>query len=192
MRVLVACFGNVLRGDDGCGVEIARRLLVAPVPGEVRVLDVGIGGIHLVQELLDPSQSVDALVVVDAVDLGRAAGTVVVMEPDVQDVGAMSPAARRDQLADVHYATPARALMLAAALGALPARTLLVGVQVADPERVGEGLAPELEQAVALAADEVRRVVTELGVRWPGSVARTCDGSGPEGSRPTTPPAVGG
>lgn len=153
VAVLVACFGNLLRGDDGFGVAVADRLLAEGVPNGVRVLDVGIGGIHLVQELLDP---VDALVVVDAVDLGRPPGTVLVMKPDVR--GPEGP----DALADMHYATPERALMLAHGLGALPATIVLVGCQPFDAERLGEGLSPPVAAAVEHAVAEVRRLVADL------------------------------
>jgi hydrogenase maturation protease len=163
VKVLVAGVGNLLRGDDGFGVVVAERLAEHGVPDGVRVLDVGIGGIHLVQELLDP---VDALVVVDAVDLGRPPGTVLVIRPDVRDITALPPARRRDELADMHYATPERAFMLARGLGVLPAATWVVGCQPADAERVGEGLSPVVAAAVDAAGAEVRRLVAALGVPW--------------------------
>lgn len=163
MRIVVACFGNVLRSDDGFGTAVAERLVERTLPTGVAVIDVGIGGIHLVQELLEPT---DALVLVDAVDLGRPPGSVVVLAPDVVDVAALSTTERHDQLADVHYATPARALMLARGLGVLPARTVLVGCQAVDASAVGMGLSPEVADGVEPTAGEVRRIVTELGVPW--------------------------
>lgn len=156
MKVLVACFGNVLRGDDGFGVAVAQRLLAEPLPDDVRVLDIGIGGIHLVQELMT---GVDMLLVVDAVDLGRPAGTVIVQEPDVADVTALPIDRRRDELADMHYATPERALMLARGLGVLPVRTLVVGVQTTDTDRLGEGLSVPTTSAVEPAVREIRRLI---------------------------------
>lgn len=164
MRVLVACFGNVLRGDDGVGVAVAGRLCARPLPAEVRVVEVGIGGIHLVHELLE---RVDALVVVDAVDYGRAPGTVLVLRPDVCDVTALPPQRRRDELADMHYATPERALMLARALGVLPAATWVVGCQAGDADAYGEGLSPPVAAAVETTTREVLRLVGTLGVAWP-------------------------
>jgi hydrogenase maturation protease len=163
MRVLVAGVGNLLRGDDGFGVVVAQRLLEQGPPGPVRVMDVGIGGIHLVQELLDPAE---ALIVVDALDLGRAPGTVLVVRPTVRDVTALSAQRRRDELADMHYATPERAFTLARGLGVLPAATWVVGCQPADAERLGEGLSPQVASRVEVAAGEVRRLVTALGVPW--------------------------
>lgn len=153
----MAGVGNVLRGDDGFGVEVAQLLLRRPVPVGVKVMDVGIGGIHLVQELHDP---VGALVVIDAVELGRPPGTLAVIRPTVREP--QGP----DDLADVHYANPERALMLAGALGVMPPIAWLVGCQPLDAERVGEGLSAEVAAAVGPAAAEVRRLAGELGVEW--------------------------
>ena len=155
MRVLVAGVGNVLRGDDGFGVAVVQRLEAEGVPPDVRVLDVGIGGIHLVQELLERT---DALIVVDAVDLGRPPGTVMVIRPDVR------PPSGPDDLADVHYATPERALMLAGALHVLPAATWIVGCQPTDADALGSGLSREVEAAIAPALADVRRLLAELGL----------------------------
>lgn len=164
MRALVACFGNVLRGDDGFGIAVAHRLRSVPLPEGVEVMEVGIGGIHLVQELLDPVDPVDVLVVVDAVDLGRPPGTVVVTVPDVLDVSSLSVHERRDQLADMHYATPARALMLAHGLGVLPRHLWLVGCQASDAEGVGEGICDEMASAVEPAIAEIRSLVAAAGI----------------------------
>jgi hydrogenase maturation protease len=163
MNVVVAGMGNVLRGDDGFGVAVAERLEAADPPPGVRVLELGIGGIHLVQELLDPTE---ALVIVDAVDLGRPPGAVTVIRPHVRDVTALSLSERHDALADMHYATPERALMLAGALNVLPENVWLVGCQPRDADRLGEGLSPEVEAAVEPAVDEVRRLLAGLGIAW--------------------------
>lgn len=157
--MLVACFGNVLRGDDGFGYAVAQRLLAEPLPDGVTVMEVGIGGIHLVQELM---AGVDALIVVDAVDLGRPPGTVITQVPDVPDVSALPIEQRRDELADMHYATPERAMMLARGLGVLPATTLVVGVQTTDTERLDQQLSAATAAAVHHAVEEVRRLTAQL------------------------------
>lgn len=158
MIAVVACFGNVLRADDGVGPAVAQLLTAASLPDGTRVLEVGIGGIHLVQELMD---GVDVLIVVDAVDLGRPAGTVVVQRPDVLDVSTLSADRRRDELADMHLATPARALMVARGLGILPPTTLLVGVQTTDTDEPRYGLSTTTRHAVPVAAAQVRRLLLE-------------------------------
>ena len=160
---MVAGFGNVLRSDDGFGPAVARYLEATSPPPAVLVLEIGIGGIHLVQELLDPAS---VLVIVDAVNLDRTPGTVVVLEPEVADLTGLSVMDRRDQLADMHYATPERALLLAGAMGVLPATTWLVGCEPVDADEPGIGLSPAVEQAVAVAAAEVRRLLADAGFSW--------------------------
>jgi hydrogenase maturation protease len=158
VNAVVACFGNVLRADDGVGLSVAQALLAEPLPDGVRVLDVGIGGIHLVQELMT---GVDVLLVVDAVDLGRPPGSVVVQRPEVLDVSTLSVDRRRDELADMHLATPARALMVALALGVLPATTLVVGVQTTETEEPRQGLSKAAKNAVPVVVEEVRRLLAQ-------------------------------
>ena len=169
VRIVVAGFGNVLRGDDGFGLEVVTRLASKALPEGVVVLDVGIGGIHLVQDLM--GEPADGLVVLDALDAGREPGTLLVMRPDVLDVRTLDVHARRDHLADMHYATPERALMLASGMGVLPERTLLVGCQPSDPDAIGEGLSVAVASAVEPAVAEVRRIVSDMGIRWPVSPA---------------------
>ena len=51
-RTLVAGFGNVLRGDDGFGVEVVRRLQTNETMSKDTVmLEVGTGGVALAQAL---------------------------------------------------------------------------------------------------------------------------------------------
>lgn len=161
MNAIVACFGNVLRADDGVGPAVAQALLEGPIPDGTRVLEIGIGGIHLVQELL--GAGADLLLIVDAVDLGRPAGTVVVQRPDVLDVSTLSVHRRRDELADMHLATPARALMMALGLGVLPATTLVVGVQTTDTQEPRQGLSAATSRAVPHVVREVHRLLAEHG-----------------------------
>lgn len=130
-------------------------------------MDVGIGGIHMVQELL--REPVDHLVVVDAVDLGRPPGTVLVIRPDVRDVFSLSDWERREELADMHYATPERAFMLAQALGALPGALWVVGCQPREVDWLGEQLSPEVEAAVGSAVAEVLAIARGAGIEWSGS-----------------------
>jgi hydrogenase maturation protease len=143
-RVLVACVGNVLRGDDGFGRAVAERLVL---PGGAQVVETGIGGIALLQELL---AGCDGLVLVDAVDRGAAPGTVFHIAPEVGDA---------EHVADVHLANPERVLTMAKSMGALPERVAIVGCQPAQVDELGEGLSPKVERAVGVAAQRVEQLV---------------------------------
>ena len=158
-RVLVAGIGNVFRSDDGFGPEVARRLAEQPWPEGVRVTDYGIRGLHLAYDLLDPW---DALVLVDALPDGGEVGAVAVLDIGPDDVGA-------GKAVDAHGMDPATVLASLAALGgSLPARTVVVGCQVAETGD-GMGLTAPVEAAVAPAVAMVRSLVcsglrpTEVG-----------------------------
>lgn len=163
MRILIAGVGNVLKADDAFGVEVAHRFeameLAGELPAGVHAVETGIGGIALVQEL---QEGWDALIVADAVDRGRAPGTVMMIEPHVIDVHALSWGERTDLLADAHLATPERVFMLSKALNVLPTKLLMVGCQPLDVEAIGTDMSEPVLAAVEIAIAEILRHVAEL------------------------------
>ena len=159
-RVLIACVGNTLRTDDGVGPRVAEILGERDLPDNVDVYDFGIGGVHMVQTLL--SGRYGSLVLVDCADRERDPGTVMVIEPEVLDVHELEDVAKYDYLADMHYTNPERAMALARALGVLPDRTVLIGIQPEDSERLGRDLSPVIESAARIAADEALRIAMTM------------------------------
>ena len=159
MKILVAGVGNQLRADDAFGVVVAHRLMEMDLPAGVKVIETGIGGIALVQEL---QEGYDALVVIDAVDRGRPPGHVMLILLDVPHVDDMEWGERYDFLADVHLATPERALIMSKALGVLPDNTLMVGCQPVDAETPGIPMSPEVTAACDVAVREILRHLAEL------------------------------
>ena len=145
--VLVACVGNVLRGDDGFGPAVAARLEQADLPGPSTVLETGIGGIALIQELM---LGYDGLVLVDAVDRGAEPGTVFVLSPEVGDAV---------HVADVHLANPERVLTYAKAMGHLPARVAIVGCQPQHADLLGQALSSPVEAAVDVAVERIEELL---------------------------------
>ena len=148
MRTLVAGFGNVLRGDDGFGVEVIRRLRESdpPLP-DVDLMEVGTAGIRLAQELLTPY---DRLIIVDAMTRGGPPGRVYVSE--VESVESATDV-------DLHLAVPARALAVAKALGALPGRIFIVGCEPAEVDELTTDLTPPVAAAVDPVLGHVRRLL---------------------------------
>ncbi len=140
-RVLVAGMGNDLCRDDGFGIETARRFAETEMPTGVRVYEAGIGGIGLIQELMD---GYEALIILDAVDRGGEPGTVYLLQTQVPQTEELSTESKQGFVADMHYTVPSKALTLAQALDVLPpqvytgmpAKGLWVGN---GPERAGGG-----------------------------------------------------
>lgn len=156
-KILIAGMGNVLRRDDGFGVEVARRLASANgLPEGVRVIELGIGGIHLVQELM---AGYEMLVVIDAVERNSAPGTVHVLEAEVPALEEWSDLERQDFLADMHYTTPSKALILARALKVLPANVYIVGCQPVEVDALGIGFSEVVEHAMTETIQRIERLV---------------------------------
>ena len=74
--LFVVCIGNELVADDAAGHEVYTRLETMDLPPEARVEYTGLGGIDLLDRLQGDER---VMIVVDAVQLGAAAGTIHVM-----------------------------------------------------------------------------------------------------------------
>ena len=153
MKTLVAGIGNIFFGDDAFGVEVAGRLAGRELPAGVRLGEYGIRGIHLAYELLE---GYDTLVLIDAVPIGQPAGTVAVIEVDMDDVVSAG-----DVGIDAHTMSPASVLGTLGHIGGRVERVLVVGCQ---PESIEEriGLSAPVAAAVEVAVDEVVKVLDVL------------------------------
>jgi len=150
-RVLVAGVGNIFLGDDGFGVEVARRLAASGLPEWVTVADYGTSGMHLAYDLAD---GYDAVILIDAAPRGQQPGTVTVLEVEPGQQPADPQAGR---LFDAHGMQPDVVVGMLGMLGATAGRILVVGCEPADTGyRIG------LSDAAAAAVDEAVRVVHEL------------------------------
>lgn len=151
-RTLIAGFGNVLRGDDGFGVEVIRSLepRVARFPG-VELMEVGTGGIRMAQELLTPC---DVLIIADAMTRGGSPGSVYVLNVEsvehVQDV-------------DMHVAIPSRALSVAQALGVLPPKVYIVGCEPQHVDELTMELSQPVRDGVGIAVKRIEDILSEAG-----------------------------
>lgn len=147
--------GNDLCGDDGFGIEAVRRFAAGSIPPGIRVIESGIGGVALVQELMD---GYDMLVIVDAVDRGGDPGSMYFLEVDVPHLADLSNEERDEFVADMHYTVPSKALVLARALDVLPQRVYVLGCQPKEQE-LGIGLSVQVEKGVTRAVEELRSLV---------------------------------
>jgi len=146
-RILVAGIGNIFLGDDGFGVEVARRLGTMPVPDGVTVADFGIRGIHLAYEMLD---GYDRVVLVDALPHGGEPGAIALIEAEIDDIAG-------DAAPDGHDMHPAAVLAYVKAIGGTPPPVTVVGCQ---PATVEEGIG--LSEAVQGSIDDAVAAVLEL------------------------------
>lgn len=169
VRVLVAGIGNVFLGDDGFGVALSRRLAAGELPAGVEVVDFGIRGMNLAYAL---GEGHDAAILIDASPRGEAPGTVYVIEPDLSG---------EEVALDTHGMDPVRVLRLAAELGELPPRILVVGCEPLT-RMTGEEdeVVAELSDPVAAALDQAQEEVLSLLEELTGNAREPPTAGGPQ------------
>jgi hydrogenase maturation protease len=141
-QAIVIGIGNPDRGDDAVGVQVARR--VADERPDICVL-----------EFDDPSEALDAwapedtVVVADAINSGGDPGDI-----HVVDVVTRTLPAGNWSAAGTHALGLAATVEIARALGQLPRRLVVVGVEAAQFDH-GSPMSDAVEAAVPAAADAV-------------------------------------
>jgi len=99
-------------------------------------------------------------VIIDAVQRGGLPGTIYVLTPKLPDLAGLTPDARRELLVDAHMAEPYSAMVLAGALGVLPAEIHVVGVEAPETEELTLELSAAVKRAVPLAARRALELAT--------------------------------
>ncbi len=146
---LVIGLGNEHRHDDGCGLEVVRGLR-RHLGVEARLIEGGDDA----TDLLDLWEGSETVYVVDAVRSSRSPGTIHRFE--VKGTGPIE----RLPVTSTHGLSLSQAIALGHALGRLPPRLLVFGIEVGDV-----GMGPGLSPAVAAAVEEVTwRIAEDLTV----------------------------
>ncbi len=146
-RTLIIGVGNEYRCDDGAGLIVARRLK-QQMRDDVTVLEQSGDG----AALMEAWKGADTVILIDAVNSGTEAGTIHRLEAHAQ------PIPQRFFRYSTHAFSVAEAIELARALGELPGRLIVFGIE-GKTFKAGNGLSGEVEIAVR---DVVERVINEL------------------------------
>ncbi len=151
-RVLIACVGNALVGDDAAGCAVHERLSACKLPEGVRLEFVGAGGLRL----LDEPEGEDVLIAADAVRFGAPPGTVHVLA-----WGELPPAGAA---VTSHGMGLREAMEIGRRLfpEAMPAQAFLVGIEGRVFDEPGAGLSAEVAAAIEPAAAAVLELVERL------------------------------
>jgi hydrogenase maturation protease len=145
---VVVGIGNAERGDDGVGLEVARLV------DQLHLADVHVTHLREPVQLLDELVVADIVVVVDALSSGAPVGTISVREVDDRPLPEWSGAG------GTHAVGLGAVVELARALGRLPSRVVVVGVEGAEFE-TGADLSTRVRHAVQDAVDTVVALVQE-------------------------------
>ena len=148
-RVVVIGVGNALRGDDGAGLRVADEIRArAADTVEIRVCE------EEPSRLIDALGDADVAFIVDAVSTGAAGGSVHRFDASKEAIPG------RELRSSTHALGISETLELARALGRLPERTVVFGVEGLD-FTAHEGLTVAVADGVARAATAVLEEVAQ-------------------------------
>lgn len=152
-RVVVVGVGNALRGDDGAGLAVAEEVRARAADAvDVRVCE------EEPSRLIDAIGDADVAFIVDAVSTGAPNGSVHRFDASQAAIPA------RELRSSTHALGIGETLELARALGRLPQRTVVFGVEGRDFS-AHEGLTPDVAVGVARAAAALLEEVAECTSR---------------------------
>lgn len=155
-RVMIAGAGNMFLKDDGFGGAVIKKMLNKKFPEGVEIKDFGTGGLKLAYDLM---KGYDGLVLIDASKRGEKPGTLYIIEPDEKE---FNPDLAEGDLIDPHGADPATVLRFVKAVGAWPAKVLIVAC---EPETVDDfeiGLSDHVSASVDEAVQLVVEIINEI------------------------------
>ncbi len=159
-NLVVVGVGNVLLGDDAAGVRVVEGLEALAgrdphaLPPETRLVDGGTLG----TDLLPVIDGASGVVLVDAVRLGGAAGSVSVLhEDEIDALGGLADGGSTGAVGEL--------VATARFLGRLTGPLSLVGIEVAEVEP-GLGLSGAVDRALPVAIEAVRGELRRMGGSW--------------------------
>lgn len=141
MATLVLGIGNLLLGDEGVGVHVARALQRQRLPENVTVLEVGTAFLEALPEI----ERADRIIVIDAMHAGHAPGTAYRVPYD--------DCVKPECIASLHGFDLSRAIFLAGR-DTMP-ETVIIGV---EPARIdwGTELSPEVQGMLPAVIEAVK------------------------------------
>ena len=146
MDILILGIGNVLMGDEGIGVRAINYLEKHTFPSNVRLLDGGTGGFHLLEYL----QEYKKIIMIDATMSGGEPGTLNVIKPKFSTDFPKALSAHDIGLKDL--------VESAALLGSLP-EIHLITITIAKIQPMTMDLSPEINATLPLIHKKVNEIL---------------------------------
>jgi hydrogenase maturation protease len=141
-NTLILGIGNVLMGDEGIGVHVARQLMQQDLPENVECVDGGTGSFYLLEMI----QNADRVILIDATIDGQLPGTIRRLQPRFSSEYPRTLTAHDIGLKDL-----IDAFYL---LGDVPDVTLFA-ISISPDQTLNLDLSPEIEAIIPQVAEQV-------------------------------------
>lgn len=149
-KPVVLGLGNPIFQDEGIGIHVVHQLMRDKLNESIELVDGGTDGLIL----LDTVEKTDNLLIIDAVNLNQAPGSISIIEGKDITVFAQAKLSQ-------HQLSFQEVLGLALLRGRLPKRLSLIGIQPKTID-IGTNLTPEVAQAVP----KVINIVNDTMKKW--------------------------
>jgi len=141
--ILILGIGNILLRDEGVGVRVIEHLQQQKIPAAIELVDGGTSGADLIDILADRRK----VIIVDAVDAGKPAGTIIrFQESDLENIPKST--------LSLHELGIAETLKMTDTLNCRPQEVVFFGIQPNDISP-GLDLSKEIAEIIAVIADKV-------------------------------------
>lgn len=147
MNTLILGIGNLLLGDEGVGVHVARALRDEPLPEDVTALEVGTAFLDALPEI----ERADRIIIVDAMQAGHHPGTIYRVP--------FADCVKPECIASLHGFDLSRVIFLAGRESS--PETVVIGV---EPARIewGTDLSPEIREMIPSVIEAVKMEIDRV------------------------------
>jgi hydrogenase maturation protease len=145
VKTLIAGIGNILKGDDGLGPFIIKRLSEIDLDEDIDIIDFG----NRVYDLLLKIREYNRVIIIDALDMGGRPGEIYVVEPYIEDL--------EERNINPHTIDIRLLTNIVNKLGKKPEEIFIVGCQPKDINfKIG------LSETVEKSIDEIINIIKKL------------------------------
>ncbi len=141
--------GNTLRGDDGVGIVIAQKMKDRDFSADVKVYEVGSGGLKVLHRL----EELEKVILVDSVRFDGSPGDYRFFSPE--EVKSMKG------VSGTHGTDVLEIIELSEEIDESPEEILILGIQPKSLS-LGEDLSPVLEDKLSVILDDLEEKVNSL------------------------------
>lgn len=153
-EILVFGCGNILFGDDGIGVEIAKKLKEENFPENVGIIEAGTSIRGILFDISLSEKKPKKIIIIDGIDAGRAPGEVFYL--DIDEI----PHKKIDDFS-MHQLPTSN--LLKELKDFCNVNVKIIGIQVEKiPEEVSPGVSPLLTSKIPRVLEIVKKEIKEL------------------------------
>lgn len=134
--------GNILRGDDGVGIKIVEELKEKSLPSNIKVLELGTGGLKIIHKL----EEFERVLIIDSVKMNSEPGDFRFFSPSEVKFLKKSDGTHGTSIMEI--------IKISENLGFSPDEITILGIQPKN-QKLGTDLSDEVEEKIPKIIDSI-------------------------------------